>query len=134
MSILSTLAGGLFLAMANSGSVVANDVIRSGSAITPAMIATEDGAPVYDSPLIGREVRRTVYAGKEVTMDNTQSPRLVSRNQVVTVKFIQGGLEISTTARAMEEGGLNDTVSVLNINSRKMVTGVVQSGGWVLAQ
>ena len=67
-------------------------------------------------------------------MDNTQSPRLVTRNQVVTVKFIQGGLEISTTARAMEEGGLNDTVSVLNINSRKMVTGVVQSGGWVLAQ
>ena len=58
----------------------------------------------------------------------------MTRNQVVTVKYIRGGLEISTTARAMEEGGLNDTVSLINTNSRKMVSGVIQAGGWVLAQ
>jgi flagella basal body P-ring formation protein FlgA len=134
MSILSTLAAGLLLTIASSGNIVAEDVIRSGEVITPGMLVTEDGAPVFDSPLIGREVRRTVYGGREVTMDNTQTPRLVTRNQVVTVKFIQGGLEISTTARAMEEGGVNDTVSLMNVNSRKLVTGTVQAGGWVLAQ
>ena len=37
-------------------------------------------------------------------------------------------------ARAMEEGGVNDTVSLMNVNSRKLVTGTVQAGGWVLAQ
>jgi len=122
------------LALTASGSIVAEDVIRSGEVITPGMLVTEDGTPVFDSPLIGREARRTVYAGREVSLENTQSPRLVTRNQVVTVKYIRGGLEISTTARAMEEGGLNDTVSLINTNSRKMVSGVVQSGGWVLAQ
>lgn len=134
MSIIATLAGGFMLALTASGSVVADDVIRSGEVITPGMLVTEDGTPVFDSPLIGREVRRTVYAGREVSMENTQSPRLVTRNQVVTVKYIRGGLEISTTARAMEEGGLNDTVSLINTNSRKMVSGVIQAGGWVLAQ
>jgi flagella basal body P-ring formation protein FlgA len=133
MSLISALAGGFLLAIADSG-VVANDVIRSGSVITPDMISTEDGAAALGSPVIGREARRTVYAGQELSMSNTQAPRLVSRNQVVTVKYIKGGLEISTSGRAMEEGGLNDTVSVLNLKSRKLVSGTVQQDGWVLAQ
>lgn len=133
MSLISALAGGLLLAFADAG-VVATDVIRSGNVVTPDMLTTEDGEPVFDSPVIGREVRRTVYAGQQVSMSNTQAPRLVTRNQVVTVKYIRGGLEITTTARAMEEGGAHDIVSVLNLQSRKLVTGVVQPDGWVLAQ
>jgi flagella basal body P-ring formation protein FlgA len=34
----------------------------------------------------------------------------------------------------MGEGAQNDTVSVLNLQSRKMVNGIVQAEGWVLAQ
>ena len=133
MSLIATIAGGLLLAFADAG-VVANDVIRSGSIITPDMVSTEDGGAAFDSPLIGREVRRTVYAGQEISMTNTQPPRLVSRNQIVTVKYIKGGLEITTSARAMEEGGVNDTVSVLNLQSRKLISGTIQPDGWVLAQ
>lgn len=133
MSLISAIAGGLLLAIADSG-VVATDVIRSGNIVTPDMLTTEEGDPVFDSPVIGREVRRTVYAGQEVSLSNTQAPRLVTRNQIVTVKYIRGGLEITTSARAMEEGGLDDLVTVLNLQSRKLVTGVVQQGGWVLAQ
>ena len=109
-------------------------MIRSGNIVTPDMLTTEEGDPVFDSPVIGREVRRTVYAGQEVSLSNTQAPRLVTRNQIVTVKYIRGGLEITTSARAMEEGGLDDLVTVLNLQSRKLVTGVIQQGGWVLAQ
>lgn len=133
MSLVSALAGGLMLAFADAG-VIATDVIRSGNIISPGMLSTEEGEPVWDSPMIGREVRRTVYAGQEVSMANTQAPRLVTRNQIVTVKYIRGGLEITTSARAMEEGGAHDMVTVLNLQSRKLVSGVVQPDGWVLAQ
>ena len=133
MSLICALAGGLMLAFADAG-VVATDVIRSGNIVTPDMLTTEEGDPVFDSPVIGRDVRRTVYAGQEVSLSNTQAPRLVTRNQIVTVKYIRGGLEITTSARAMEEGGLDDLVTVLNLQSRKLVTGVIQQGGWVLAQ
>ena len=98
------------------------------------MVTTEAGDLTYDSPVIGREVRRTVYAGQEVRLDNTQAPRLVSRNQLVTVKYISGGLEITTTGRAMGEAAANESVTVLNLESRKLVNGVVQQDGWVLAQ
>jgi flagellar basal body P-ring formation protein FlgA len=85
-------------------------------------------------PLVGREVRRTIYAGQSITADNTRPPMLVKRNQVVTLKYIKGALEITTTGRALGEAGLSETVSVLNPDSRQLVQGIVQEGGWVLAQ
>jgi flagella basal body P-ring formation protein FlgA len=134
MALLASLVSGAVVAMAGAQGVVATDVIRAGDIVLPEMVSTEDGGYVADSPVIGREVRRTVYAGQEVRLDNTQAPRLVTRNQLVTVKYISGGLEITTTGRAMGEGAQNDTVSVLNLQSRKMVNGIVQAEGWVLAQ
>ena len=134
MAVLSTLVSGLVLALANSQAVVANEVIRAGEVITLDMVSSENGTMALDSPVIGRETRRTVYGGQPISMENTRSPRLVTRNDVVTIKYIKGGLEITTTGRAMEEGGLNDTVSVLNLSSRKLVSGTVQKEGWVLAQ
>lgn len=133
----SLLAMGLSLALSITGgaSFVANDVIRSGDKISASNISTEAGetAPSND-PLIGREVRRTIYAGQPVSMDNTRPARLVSRNQMVTVKYIRGGLEISTTGRAMGEAAADEPVTVLNTDSRQMVHGIVQKDGWVLAQ
>lgn len=134
MALLASLVSGAVVAMAGAQGVVATDVIRAGDIVLPEMVSNEDGGSVADSPVIGREVRRTVYAGQEVRLDNTQAPRLVTRNQLVTVKYISGGLEITTTGRAMGEGAQNDTVSVLNLQSRKMVNGIVQAEGWVLAQ
>lgn len=134
MAFAVTLISGFVLAFAGVQSVVATDVIRAGDIVLPEMVADEDGAAVFDSPVIGREVRRTIYAGQTISMENTQAPRLVTRNQLVTVKYIRGGLEITTTGRAMSEAAANEDVTVLNLNSRKMVNGIVQPDGWVLAQ
>ena len=136
MSILATLGIGAFIAFSDSSALLATETIRAGDRVTAYNTAVSDGADSGGEAraLMGREVRRTVYAGKAVTMDNTRPPRLVARNQVVTVKYIKGALEISTTARAMEEAGLNDSVTLLNLQSRQLVHGIVQEGGWVLAQ
>lgn len=135
MSSFISLAAGLAAILNTSASFVATDVIRAGEQVSPTNITTEagDAAPA-DHPVIGREVRRTIYAGQEVSMDNTQPARLVSRNQLVTIKYIRGGLEISMTGRAMGEAAANQDVSVLNLQSRQMIHGVVQKDGWVLAQ
>ena len=134
MAFATLIASGFALAFADAQTIIANDVIRAGDVVTTGMVSTEEGSAAFDSPVIGREVRRTIYAGQEVRFENTQAPRLVSRNQLVTIKYISGGLEITTTGRAMGEAALNESVSVLNLQSRKMVNGVVQKDGWVLAQ
>lgn len=135
MSGIISLSAGLAVFLNSAASFVATDVIRAGDKVSQTNISTETGdAAPADDPVIGREVRRTVYAGQKVSMDNTQPARLVTRNQLVTIKYITGGLEISTTGRAMSEASANEEVNVLNLNSRQMIHGVVQEDGWVLAQ
>lgn len=135
MSSFLAIGFSAFLALSNASSLVASEVIRAGDLVTPANASVDDiAAASADTQLIGREAKRTIYAGQPVTLDNTRPARLVTRNQIVTVKYIKGGLEISTTGRAMGEASLNEPVTVLNLQSRQMVQGIVQESGWVLAQ
>lgn len=133
MSVFA-LGLGLLTAFADSSSLVAAEVIRSGDPVTSYNATTEEGDNAIGDPLLGREVVRTVYAGKPITYENTRAPILVRRNQLVTVKYIKGGLEISATGRALGEAGLNESVTVLNQQSKQTVQGIVQENGWVLAQ
>ena len=126
---------GLMAHFIGTSSLVATEVIRAGDTLSPANVSTESGdAAASDDPVMGREVRRTVYLGQEVTLDDTRPARLIRRNQVVTVKFVSGSLEITTTGRAMGEGTQDESISVLNLSSKKIVNGIVQEGGWVLVQ
>lgn len=135
MSLLTALGLGAIVTFSGSSSLVAAEVIRAGDSVTVANaeLPADEDPGAYDL-FVGREVKRTVYAGQPITIENTRPARLVTRNQVVTIKYISGPLEISTTGRAMGEAALNETVSVLNLQSRQMVQGVVQADGWVLAQ
>ena len=135
--MIPAIALGLGLAaqMLGGSSLVVKEVIRAGDTVTVANISTETGALVdTDNPLLGREVRRTVYVGQELSMDDTRPARLVRRNQLVTVKFVSGALEITTTGRAMGEATEDEAVAILNLNSKKIVNGIVQKDGWVLVQ
>ena len=135
--MIPAIALGLGLAaqMLGGSSLVVKEVIRAGDTVTAANISTETGALVdTDNPLLGREVRRTVYVGQELSMDDTRPARLVRRNQLVTVKFVSGALEITTTGRAMGEATEDEAVAILNLNSKKIVNGIVQKDGWGLVQ
>ena len=135
MITLVALGFGAIAAITDASSLVAAEVIRAGDRVSAANAVTDAGtAADADESLLGREVRRTIYAGQSITTDNTRPPMLVKRNQIVTLKYINGALEITTTGRALGEAGLSESVSVLNPDSRQLVQGVVQEGGWVLAQ
>ena len=58
----------------------------------------------------------------------------MKRNQLVTLKYLKGPLEISLTGRALGEAGENEAVTVLNLESRQVVEGIVQAGGWIWVQ
>ena len=134
MSALAALSLIVIAHITGASTLVAADVIRAGDRVSEANTSAEGGLSAEEADLFGREVKRTVYAGQPITQDNTRAPRLVKRNQIVTVKYISGALEISTTGRAMGEAGLHEPVAVLNLQSRQMVNGIVQENGWVLAQ
>ncbi|MFN7180379.1 flagellar basal body P-ring formation chaperone FlgA [Hyphomonas sp.] len=135
MSFLAAVSMGTLLALSGANALVASEVIKAGDPVTVANAGLQDGdgPDAYDL-FMGREVKRTVYPGQAITLDNTKPKRLVTRNQIVTIKYVQGALEISTTGRAMGEAALNEPVTVLNLQSRQLVQGIVQADGWVLAR
>jgi len=116
-------------------SLIATDVIPAGSVVTASNTTSGEGTVTSDDRLIiGREVRRTVYAGQEVQFENTRSALLVKRNNPVVVKYVSDGLEIIMTGRAMSNAGAGELITVMNTDSRAIVHGRVMEQGWVRAE
>ena len=120
------------LGLSVDASLTANQVLRAGSVITQDNTSPPDDVwQDQHAELLGREVSRTIYAGQPIAQKDTRSPRLVKRNQLVTLKYMKGPLEITLTGRALGEAGVNESVPVLNLESRQTVEGIVQAGGWI---
>lgn len=135
MSILSSILTSGILSLSGVGGLVATDVIRAGETLNVDNVEAKDGSLTEDEyALIGREVVRTVYPGRDILVSNTRQRRVVIRNQAVQVKYLKNGLEISLSGRAMSDGGVGDQVSVMNTSSRKIISGIVTQQGWVQAQ
>ena len=122
----------LGFSLSSQASLTANDVLRSGEIITQFNTSPPDDVWQDEhADLLGREVRKTIYAGQPIREQDTRAARLVKRNQLVTLKYVKGPLEITLNGRAMGEAAENETVTVLNLESRQIVEGIVQSGGWI---
>ena len=130
--MISALCISLGLTISSGSALTATEIMRPGEVITQANTSPADDVWQDEhAELLGREVKRVVYAGQEIKPTDTRAPRLVKRNQLVTVKYMKGPLEITLTGRALGEAGQNESVSVLNLESRQVVEGTVQAGGWV---
>ena len=135
MSIVASIISAGILTFAGAGGLVATDVIRAGETLRLENVEAKDGTlNESEQNLLGREVIRTVYPGRDVLASNTRQRRLVIRNQDVQIKYRKNGLEISLNGRAMSDGGIGEQVSVMNTSSRKIVSGIVTQEGWVQAQ
>jgi flagella basal body P-ring formation protein FlgA len=83
--------------------------------------------------LDGMETRRVLRAGQPVRADDVRKPILVAKGQTITMIFAAPGLTLTATGRAMSEGGMGETVTVLNPVSYRQITGVVTGAGEVRA-
>lgn len=75
--------------------------------------------------LVGKELLRPLPAGQQLFPELVQSPRLVHRNDRVTIKAVTAGVVVSTAGKALEEGGPGDNVLVEDMATKeKLVTRV----------
>ncbi|MGI8978894.1 MAG: flagellar basal body P-ring formation chaperone FlgA [Pirellulaceae bacterium] len=94
--------------------------------LRPAAIQNGNSAvPPKIEDLVGKELLRPLSAGQQLFQELVQSPRLVHRNDKVTVKAVTAGVVVSTTGKALEEGGPGDNVLVEDMATKeKLVTRV----------
>ena len=79
----------------------------------------------------GRRLRRALPAGSPLTTDVLDRTVLVQRGQSVTLIAATRGIEIRAQGQALSDGGAHDRIRVQNVNSLKVVEGVVENAGTV---
>jgi flagella basal body P-ring formation protein FlgA len=83
--------------------------------------------------LEGREARRLLRAGETVRVDDVRRPILVTKGSTVTMTFELPGVSLTAIGRAVSEGGLGESVTVLNPVSYRQITATVTGAGQVKA-
>src|SRR6202035_2585454 len=80
---------------------------------------------------VGMQARRQLRAGQALKVADISKPDLVQRDQNVTLTYEATGLYLTIRGKALESGTEGDVVSVLNLQSKRTVSGVVSGRGQV---
>lgn len=110
-----------------------------GSILTPADIemrsvplkfAESNGFASIDQ-LVGKALQRQSRAGMLLRPADVAEPLVISRNEAVTVFFRSGPLTLSVKATALNAASQGETIQVINLVSKRVLTGVAVGKGTV---
>ncbi len=136
MKLLSLLLPFVFLSSpCFAASVTAKQTLQRGTIIQSGDLTveadTEENRQDVLEGYLGKEMKRTVYAGKKVNPAYVGNPILVKRNSLISMIYRFGRLEITASGRALDEGGEGDIISIMNLESRKRIHGIILPSGVV---
>ena len=99
--------------------------LRAGSVLHSSDLLVEgDNANALDL-FVGLELKRAIYQGKTLSPNDVGPPTVVTRNAIVQLEFVRGPLMISTEGRALDAGAVGDSVRVMNLSSKIILTAVI---------
>lgn len=81
--------------------------------------------------IVGMQIRKQMRAGQALHGADLTKPDLVQRDEAVTLIYQAAGIYLTVRGKATEAGTEGDVVSVLNLQSKRTVSGVVVGRGQV---
>ena len=140
--VLSALAGSAFTLPA----AAAETVLVPARVIYPGQTVTADAlkevtlaegkvpppnAVVDIESLDGKGARRTLLPGRYILHGSVREAYVVEKGATVEMTFVAGAISIAAAAVTLEPGAVGDQVKVRNIDSGKIVSGVVLADGTI---
>jgi flagella basal body P-ring formation protein FlgA len=80
---------------------------------------------------VGMQTRRQLRAGQAVKTADLVKPDLVQRDQSVTLTYEAPGLYLTMRGKALDNGAEGDVVTVMNLQSKRTLSGTVTGRGQV---
>jgi flagellar basal body P-ring formation protein FlgA len=109
-----------------------NEVIKSSDVVIERRPKAEVGADAASRDrAVGMQARRQLRAGQPLKVADLAKPDLVQRDQSVTLIYDTPGLYLTVRGKAQDSGTEGDVVNVLNLQSKRAVSGVVTGRGQV---
>jgi flagella basal body P-ring formation protein FlgA len=111
------------------------DILKSSDLVVERRPKAEIGGDAAArASALGMQLRRPMRAGQAVKVADLAKPDLVQRDQGVTLIYQTAGLYLTTRGKAVDNGTEGDVVNVLNLQSKRTVSGVVTGRGQVTIQ
>jgi flagellar basal body P-ring formation protein FlgA len=109
-----------------------SEILKSSDVIVERRPKAEVGNDVASRDrAVGMQARRQLRAGQALRIVDLAKPDLVQRDQAVTLVYDSAGLYLTIRGKALEGGTEGDVVNVLNLQSKRTVSGVVIGRGQV---
>lgn len=83
------------------------------------------------SAVVGLAARHALRPGQPLSVTDLMKPELVTRSETVTLVYQAPGVTLMLRGQAQDSGALGDSVSVLNVETKRIVQGVVSGPGRV---
>lgn len=110
------------------------EVLRSSDLVTERRRKAEIGGDLaVRDRAIGMQAKSQLRAGQPLKLADLGKPDLVQRDQSVTLIYESAGLMLTIRGKAMESGAEGDVINVLNLQSKRTVSGYVIARGQVSA-
>ncbi len=81
--------------------------------------------------MIGLSPKRTLQAGKPININDLEAPRLILKNQLVTILLEAPGLIIRAEGKALGNASKGEAVKVLNTQSKRIIHATAKAPGLV---
>ena len=109
------------------------DVIKAGDVVIERRPKNEfsNEPPARAAEVVGQAARRVVRAGQPLRNADLMKPEIVLKNDTVMIYYEVPGIVITMRGKALESGAEGDLVSVLNVNSKRTIQGIVTGPGRV---
>jgi flagella basal body P-ring formation protein FlgA len=109
-----------------------NEILKSSDVLIERRPKSEVGNDVASrDAAVGMQARRQLRAGQALRTADLTKPDLVTRDQNVTLIYESSGLYLTIRGKALEGGTEGDVVNVLNLQSKRTVSGIVVGRGQV---
>ncbi|WP_425086692.1 flagellar basal body P-ring formation chaperone FlgA [Stappia sp.] len=104
-------------------------VVRAGDLVVKNVPRSRLTARHVERPeeIVGLAARRGIQANRPLREADFEPPLLVKRGAKVTLVFKANGLTLTTIGQALANGADGDIVDVLNLQSRRTVSGTVRA-------
>ncbi len=90
---------------------------------------SEIGIVTDMSAAVGMVTRHELRPDQPLHGADLMKPEIVARNDMVTIVYQAPGITLTLRGQAQEAGALGDTIGALNVESKRVVTGVIIAPG-----
>jgi flagella basal body P-ring formation protein FlgA len=86
------------------------------------------------SEILGKEAKRALVPGRPIAAKSLVEPRIIKRGDKITIRYIDGILNLTAPGRALQDGASNQMLRVVNLQSSKTISAKVFRAGIVTVE